>query len=631
MASSDVSPTLSRPRFGSPRAWPRCRSCRRARDEAEAEILTFSQHLACPQCGTSFDELAPRNFSFNSPYGACETCDGLGTTFEVDPELVVPNPDLSLNEGAVAPWASARTQYFQRLIAAVADEAGIDMDAPWSKLTKSQQNVILNGSKSGSVQVRYKNRYGRQRSFQTTYEGVIPFLRRRHVDAESDWAREQVEGYMREVPCPACGGARLRPASLAVLIDGRNIYDLCSLSIGESAKALASLELSERDRMIAERVVKEVNARMSFLLDVGLDYLSLSRSAGTLAGGEAQRIRLASQIGSGLVGVLYVLDEPSIGLHQRDNRRLIDTLIRLRDLGNTVLVVEHDEETIRVADHVVDIGPGAGEHGGEVVFSGTVKGLLRAKHSVTGQYLAGKRSIPVPAKRRVPGDEWIVIRGAKEHNLRDIDVEIPLGCFVAVTGVSGSGKSTLVGEILLKSLDAEDLQVEDAAGAPQDDRGHRASRQGHRHRPVTHRTHAAFEPRDVHRCVRPHPPALQPDARGEGARVSAREVLVQRERRAVRSVRRRRHDQDRDALPARRVRAVRGVQGRAVQPRHARHHVQGQEHRRGARPLVRGGGRVLREPAGHRSPHADARRCRARVRPSRAARARRSRAARRSG
>ncbi len=421
-------------------------------EEDEAEILTFSQHLACPKCGTSFDELAPRNFSFNSPYGACETCDGLGTTFEVDPELVVPNPDLSLSEGAVAPWAGARTQYFTRLVAAVADEQGIDMDAPWSKLTKAQQNVILHGSKSGTVQVRYKNRYGRQRSFQTSYEGIIPFLRRRHTDAESDWAREQVEGYMREVPCPACDGARLRPASLAVTIDGRNINDLCSLSIGESAKALASLELSERDRMIAERVVKEVNARMSFLLDVGLDYLSLSRSAGTLAGGEAQRIRLASQIGSGLVGVLYVLDEPSIGLHQRDNRRLVDTLVRLRDLGNTVLVVEHDEDTIRVADHVVDIGPGAGEHGGEVVHSGTVKGLIRNKDSVTGQYLAGKRSIPVPAKRRVPGEEWLVIRGAKEHNLRDIDVEIPLGCFVAVTGVSGSGKSTLVGEILLKSL-----------------------------------------------------------------------------------------------------------------------------------------------------------------------------------
>ncbi|HMK10176.1 MAG TPA: excinuclease ABC subunit UvrA, partial [Acidimicrobiales bacterium] len=421
-------------------------------DEVEAEILTFSQHLACPTCGTSFDELAPRNFSFNSPYGACETCDGLGTTFEVDPELVVPNPDLSLEEGAVAPWASQRTQYFVRLVAAVAEEHSIDMTAPWSKLTKAQQNVILHGSKSGTVHVRYKNRYGRQRSFQTTYEGIIPFLRRRHTDAESDWAREQVEGYMREVPCPACGGARLRPASLAVTIDGRNINDLCSLSIGESAKALASLELSERDRMIAERVVKEVNARMSFLLDVGLDYLSLSRSAGTLAGGEAQRIRLASQIGSGLVGVLYVLDEPSIGLHQRDNRRLIDTLVRLRDLGNTVLVVEHDEDTIRVADHVVDIGPGAGEHGGEVVFSGTVKGLIRTKDSVTGQYLAGKRSIPVPEQRRTPGDEWVIIRGAKEHNLRDIDVEIPLGCFVAVTGVSGSGKSTLVGEILLKSL-----------------------------------------------------------------------------------------------------------------------------------------------------------------------------------
>ena len=420
--------------------------------EDEAEILTFSQHLACPKCGTSFDELAPRNFSFNSPYGACETCDGLGTTYEVDPELVVPNPDLSLNEGAIVPWAGARTQYFTRLVGAVAHENGIDMDAPWSKLTKAQQTVILHGAKSGTVQVKYKNRYGRQRSFQTTYEGIIPFLRRRHTDAESDWAREQVEGYMREVPCPACGGARLRPASLAVTIDGRNIHELCNLSIGESAKTLASLELSERDRMIAERVVKEVNARMSFLLDVGLDYLSLSRSAGTLAGGEAQRIRLARQIGSGLVGVLYVLDEPSIGLHQRDNRRLIETLVRLRDLGNTVLVVEHDEETIRVADHVVDIGPGAGEHGGDIVFEGSVKGLLRAKDSVTGQYLAGKRTIPVPKQRRTPGDAWLTIRGAKEHNLRDIDVEIPLGCFVAVTGVSGSGKSTLVGEILLKSL-----------------------------------------------------------------------------------------------------------------------------------------------------------------------------------
>ncbi|HMK10730.1 MAG TPA: excinuclease ABC subunit UvrA, partial [Acidimicrobiales bacterium] len=416
-------------------------------DDVEPEILTFSQHLACPKCGTSFDELAPRNFSFNSPYGACETCDGLGTTFEVDPELVVPNPDLSLEEGAIAPWASARTQYFTRLVAAVADENGIDMTAPWSKLTKAQQNVILHGSKSGTVQVRYKNRYGRQRSFQTSYEGIIPFLRRRHTDAESDWAREQVEGYMREVPCPACDGARLRPASLAVTIDGRNINDLCSLSIGESAKALASLELSERDRMIAERVVKEVNARMSFLLDVGLDYLSLSRSAGTLAGGEAQRIRLASQIGSGLVGVLYVLDEPSIGLHQRDNRRLIDTLVRLRDLGNTVLVVEHDEDTIRVADHVVDIGPGAGEHGGEIVYSGDLRGLLGCPESLTGAFLSGRRVIPTPEVRRAPGDRWLKVLGAREHNLKDVNLEVPLGLFVCITGVSGSGKSTLVQEV----------------------------------------------------------------------------------------------------------------------------------------------------------------------------------------
>ncbi len=300
--------------------------------------------------------------------------------------------------------------------------------------------------------VKFKNRYGRERTYHANYEGVIPYLQRRHAEAESDSAREQVEGYMREVPCPACGGARLKPLSLAVTIDGHTIADIGNMSIGESAKALSALELSERDRMIAERVVKEINARMGFLLDVGLDYLTLSRSAGTLAGGEAQRIRLASQIGSGLVGVLYVLDEPSIGLHQRDNRRLIDTLIRLRELGNTVLVVEHDEDTIMVADHVVDIGPGAGEHGGEIVHTGTVKGLLRNRKSMTGQYLSGKRSIPVPEKRRPPGDRWLKVRGARQNNLKNIDVAFPLGNFVAVTGVSGSGKSTLVNDILYRSL-----------------------------------------------------------------------------------------------------------------------------------------------------------------------------------
>jgi excinuclease ABC subunit A len=420
-------------------------------ESTPAETLTFSQHLACPVGHESYEELAPRNFSFNSPYGACEACDGLGTKFEVDPDLVVPNPDLSIAEGAISPWSTARTQYFTRMLEAVADANGIDMGKPWGKLTKPQQNVLLYGTK-GQVTVRYKNRYGRQRQYSTTYEGIIPFLQRRHSDAESDWSREQIEGYMREVPCPTCRGARLRPATLAVTIGDRNIAEVCDLSIGESAKFLAGLELNEREKMIAERVIKEINARMSFLLDVGLDYLTLSRSAATLAGGEAQRIRLASQIGSGLVGVLYVLDEPSIGLHQRDNHRLIETLVRLRDLGNTVLVVEHDEDTIRVADWVVDIGPGAGEHGGEVVYSGPVPGLLKNKQSITGQYLTGKRSIPVPKQRRIPGDHWLTIRGAREHNLRDIDVSIPLGTFVCVTGVSGSGKSSLVQDILLPAL-----------------------------------------------------------------------------------------------------------------------------------------------------------------------------------
>ncbi|MCC5952725.1 MAG: excinuclease ABC subunit UvrA [Acidimicrobiia bacterium] len=423
-----------------------------AEGEDPPELLTFSQHLACATCGRSYEELAPRSFSFNSPYGACPHCDGLGTTFEVDPDLVVPDPDLSLRDGAIAPWSSARTQYFSRLVEAVAAQHDIDLDAPFAKLPKAQRMLLLQGKGGTKVKVRYRNRYGRNRSYEARFEGVVPWLSRRHREAESDSQREQAEGYMREVACPACGGARLKPFSLGVTIDGNSLADLGAMSIREAAATLAGLELSERDKLIAERVVKEINARMGFLLDVGLDYLSLGRSAGTLAGGEAQRIRLASQIGSGLVGVLYVLDEPSIGLHQRDNRRLIDTLLRLRDLGNTVLVVEHDEDTIRVADHVVDIGPGAGEHGGDIVYAGGVKGLVRSKKSMTGQYLAGKRSIPVPESRRQPRDEWLVVRRAREHNLADIDVHLPLGCFVCVTGVSGSGKSTLVNDILLRSL-----------------------------------------------------------------------------------------------------------------------------------------------------------------------------------
>ena len=421
-------------------------------DGSEPERLTFSQHLACPVDGKSYDELAPRNFSFNSPYGACERCDGLGTQFEVDPELVVPDPDLTLAEGAIAPWSSGHLQYHQRLLEAVCEEKGIPMDVPWSKLTAKQQKTLLTGQGVGKVQVRYKNRYGRTRSYQATYEGAVTWIQRRHVDTESESQREQFEGYMREVPCPACEGARLKPFTLAVKIDGRSINEFSTISIRDAAAAFAAIELSERDRLIAERVLKEINARIGFLLDVGLDYLSLHRSSATLAGGEAQRIRLASQIGSGLVGVLYVLDEPSIGLHQRDNRRLIDTLTRLRDLGNTVLVVEHDEDTIAVADYVVDIGPGAGEHGGAIVHAGSVKGLLKNKDSITGQYLSGKRSIPVPSTRRPTNGQVLSVQGAREHNLAGIDVDFPLGVFIAVTGVSGSGKSTLVNDILLRSL-----------------------------------------------------------------------------------------------------------------------------------------------------------------------------------
>jgi excinuclease ABC subunit A len=421
--------------------------------DAPSEVLIFSQHLARPSDGKSFEELAPRNFSFNSPYGACERCDGLGTRYEVDAELVVPNPDLSLAEGAIAPFAGARAPFYARLVEAVADHARISLDKPWAKLTDRQRRLLLHGlGDDERVEVVYKNRYGRKRSYSARYEGAVRFLQRRYAEADTDAQREQIAGYMREVPCPACGGARLKPLSLAVTVAGHNIAELCAMSIGDATKTLANIALSERDLMIAERVIKEVNTRLAFLCEVGLDYLTLARSAATLAGGEAQRIRLASQIGSGLVGVLYVLDEPSIGLHQRDNHRLIRTLEHLRELGNTVLVVEHDEDTIRTADWVVDIGPGAGEQGGTVVYSGPVGGLLEHATSLTGQYLSGRRMIEVPRGRRPTSHKWLTVRGARENNLRNIDVRFPLGVLTAVTGVSGSGKSTLVNEILFKAL-----------------------------------------------------------------------------------------------------------------------------------------------------------------------------------
>ena len=416
-------------------------------------MLTISQQLFSPTTGRSFEELAPRNFSFNSPYGACGTCDGLGTRFEVDPELIVPNADLSIEDGAIAPFATGASRWYGRLLSATGEEFDIPINKAWSKLTAKQKKLLLYGStKNRTFTVRYRNRYGRSRSYTTHWEGVIPTLQRRHADTDSDHSRDRIEGYMREVPCGTCEGARLNEVSLAVRVAGHNIHELCSVSIGEAAKIIDGLSLNEREVIIATPIVKEIDARLNFLLDVGLDYLSLNRSAATLAGGEAQRIRLASQIGSGLEGVLYVLDEPSIGLHQRDNQRLIETLQHLRDLGNTVLVVEHDQETIMEADWVVDIGPGAGEHGGEIIYSGPVNGLQDAKGSITGEYLKGEREIEIPAVRREPQSDSLVVHGARENNLRSIEVDIPLGCFVAITGVSGSGKSTLVNEILRKSL-----------------------------------------------------------------------------------------------------------------------------------------------------------------------------------
>ena len=425
----------------------------RGRAVEEPRRIVFSQHLARPSDGKSFEELAPRNFSFNSPYGACTHCDGLGTVFEVDPHLVVPDPDATVAGGAITPWADSRSRYYPRLLQAVCEEYGIPRDVPWRSLSRRQQDMLLyaKGVKGG-VQVRYQNRFGRRRVYQARFEGIVAHLMRRHDESESESARDHIEGYMRQVPCPDCGGARLNPLALAVTIDGHNIHELCAMSIADAVKTLAELRLDDRDTMIAEQVLKEIRSRLGFLLDVGLDYLNLSRSAATLAGGEAQRIRLASQVGSGLVGVLYVLDEPSIGLHQRDNRRLIETLLRMRDLGNTVMVVEHDEETIRIADHVVDIGPGAGEHGGTVVHSGSLQGLLEAQESVTGQYLSGRRRIEVPKMRRLGDGTRLVVRGARENNLADIDVAFPLQCFVCVTGVSGSGKSSLVNDILHRAL-----------------------------------------------------------------------------------------------------------------------------------------------------------------------------------
>ncbi len=427
------------------------------RDEDDPErIIPFSEKRACPnQHPLALAEIEPRTFSFNAPYGACPECDGIGTSVEVDPELVVPNEDLSLAEGAIAVWPGERSQYYFRLIAALAEDLKFSVDVPWRALPERARQALLHGN-DYEVHVKYKNRWGRERSYTSGFEGAIHYINRKHAETESDSSRERYQGFMREIPCAVCHGARLRPEVLAVKVGGLSIAELSDLSIDRAKQFLDRLILTEREAAIAAQVLKEIHARLGFLLDVGLDYLTLSRAAGTLSGGEAQRIRLATQIGSGLVGVLYVLDEPSIGLHQRDNRRLIETLTRLRDLGNTLIVVEHDEDTIRSSDWVVDIGPGAGEHGGEIVHSGTYADLLDAPRSITGDYLAGRRQIPLPPVRR-PRDPGrvLTVQHAREHNLKDVTVEFPLGCLVAVTGVSGSGKSTLVNTVLYNVLARE--------------------------------------------------------------------------------------------------------------------------------------------------------------------------------
>jgi excinuclease ABC subunit A len=423
-------------------------------DVIDGEPMLFSQNLACPECGFSINELSPRLFSFNSPFGACPTCDGLGSRMEIDPDLVIPNPSLSLAEGAIEPWASSTSNYYPQLLQAVCNHFGIDINKPFAELSEREKELILYGS-SERFPFRYTNDIGVARETNVLFEGVIPNLNRRYRETASDLIREQLETYMTNKPCPTCKGARLKKEALHVLVGGKNIDYVTRLSVKEALQFFENLTLTEKEHTIARLVLKEIKERLGFLVDVGLDYLTLHRAAGTLSGGEAQRIRLATQIGSSLTGVLYILDEPSIGLHQRDNNRLIATLEKMRDLGNTLIVVEHDEDTMLACDYIIDIGPGAGAHGGRVVAAGTPQEVMKDERSLTGQYLSGRKFIPVPEKRREPNGKWITVFGARENNLKNIDVRFPLGVFTCVTGVSGSGKSTLVNEILLKALARE--------------------------------------------------------------------------------------------------------------------------------------------------------------------------------
>ncbi len=426
-------------------------------------VFTFSERFACPEHGPSLVELEPRIFSFNSPHGACERCTGLGAQMEIDPELLVPDPSLSISEGAIAPWAGSVSNYYEQVAEAISQRYGVNLDMPWQELPEDERALFLYGT-GERLQVSYRNRFGRRRSYATRFNGIVTNLERRYKETDSETTREKIEQYMSLRPCPVCGGARLRAESRAVLVGGTRIEDFCALSAHRAIEWLEQVELSETDRHVARLILREIAERLRFLENVGIGYLSMDRAAATLSGGEAQRIRLATQIGSSLVGVLYILDEPSIGLHQRDNSKLIATLERLRDLGNSVIVVEHDEQTMRAADHLLDLGPGAGEHGGHIVAQGTAAQVERVKQSLTGQFLSGERTIPTPARRRTPSG-YIEILGASQHNLRDIDVHVPLGVFTCVTGVSGSGKSTLVNEVLYRAVSGRLHRTRQRAGA----------------------------------------------------------------------------------------------------------------------------------------------------------------------
>ena len=605
-APSAASPTRSRPPSASPAASSSSTSSTATPRTRTASGASPRRWPAPTTTRSAWTRSSRGRSRSTRPFGACPECTGIGTELEVDPELVVPDDDLSLAEGAIAPWAqgSGSAEYFQRVMAALAEDMKFSMDAPFRALPARAKEALLHGQ-NYKVHVKYKNRYGRDRSYTTGFEGVVPFIKRRHSETDSEWSRERYEGYMREVPCPVCKGARLKPESLAVLLGGKNISEVCGLAINEAAGFLDTVDFTAREKQIAERVIKEIDARLGFLLDVGLDYLSLDRPAGTLSGGEAQRIRLATQIGSGLVGVLYVLDEPSIGLHQRDNHRLIETLTRLRDLGNTLIVVEHDEDTIATADWVVDIGPGAGEHGGHVVHSGTGQGPARAPR-------LAHRHVPLrpardPDARRAPRP-----RRAPDHRDRRPREQPPerLGRLPARQPRRGHRR------LRLRQVDArqrhplqrprQQAQRRAPRARPAQD-GHRArpARQGRPRRPEPDRTHPAIEPRDLHRRLRQHAQALRRDDRGQGARLPAGPVLLQRQGRPLRRVLRRRHDQDRDELPARRLRPVRGVPRGPLQPGDAGGALQGQDDRRRARHADRGGRHVLRGGSRDRAPPQD--------------------------